>query len=65
MEEEVLKKIKEQDEKLAAIYDSVEKIRKYFLWSLVIMVAIVILPLIGLAFVIPEFLSIYTGDLGL
>ena len=63
MEEEILKKIEEQDKKLDDIYKSVEKMRKYFLWTLIITVALFVLPLIGLAFVIPSFLTNYIGPL--
>ena len=63
MEEDILKKIEAQDQKLEAIWRSVEKMRKYFLWTLVISIAVVILPLLGLLFVLPNFLSIYTGNL--
>ncbi|MDP2947619.1 MAG: hypothetical protein Q8N88_05885 [Nanoarchaeota archaeon] len=62
MEEEILKKIAEQEEKINAIYSSVEKTRKYFLWMLVVTVAMIIIPLIGLVFVIPQFLNIYNGS---
>lgn len=58
MEEEILKKFEEQNQKLDRIYDSTEKARKYFLWSLIFNVVIFILPLIALAFVIPWFLKI-------
>lgn len=64
MEQDILKKLEEQDRKLEAIYLSVEKMRKFFLWTLIITVALFILPLIGLLLVIPDFLSLY-GDLGL
>ena len=57
MEEELLKKIETQDEKLEAIYKSVEKTRKYFLWTLIITVVMFVLPLIGLFFAIPLFLQ--------
>ncbi len=63
MEEEILKKIEMQDKKLEEIYRSVEKMRKYFLWTLIITLALFILPLIGLLFVIPKFLNIYTSGL--
>jgi len=62
MEEEILKKIAEQEEKINAIYNSVEKTRKYFLWMLIITAVMIIIPLIGLLFVIPQFLNIYTGS---
>lgn len=62
MEEEILKKIEEQDKKLEEIYRSIEKMRKYFLLTLIITVAVIILPLIGLLFVIPQFLNTITGS---
>lgn len=61
MEEEILKKIAEQDKKLEEIYRSVEKTRKYFLWTLVVTVAVFLLPLLGILLVIPQFLKIITG----
>ncbi|MDO8265133.1 MAG: hypothetical protein Q7T34_02055 [Candidatus Parcubacteria bacterium] len=62
MEEEILKKIEAQDKKLEDIYDSVEKTRKYFLWTLIITVAMVVLPLIGILFLIPQFLNALNGS---
>lgn len=61
MEEELLKKIEAQDKKLEDIYRSVEKMRKYFLWTLIISVVVIVLPLVGLIFAIPSFLSLYSG----
>ncbi len=63
MEEEILQKLKIQDEKLEKIFKSVEKTRKYFLWTLIATIAMFFLPLIGLLFIIPQFLSIYTTGL--
>ncbi len=66
MEEELKKRLDEQGKRIEEIYRSVEKMRKYFLWTLIISVLVVVLPLIGLAFVLPNFLSIYSsGSLGL
>jgi len=66
MEEEILKKIEAQDKKLDEIYRSIETMRKYFLWTLIITVVMILLPLIGLALVIPAFLqSLNLGGLGL
>jgi uncharacterized protein YqhQ len=64
MEQEILKKLAEQDVKINAIYESVEKTRKYMMWTGIITVAVIVLPLIGLMFVIPSFLSTYTSNLG-
>jgi type II secretory pathway component PulF len=61
MEEDILKKIEAQDKKLDEIYNSVEKMRKYFLWALIITVAAIVLPLIVLIFIIPQFLSTLNG----
>ena len=63
MEEELLKKFEAQDKKLDAIFRSTEKTRKYFLWTLIITLVLFFLPLIGLLFVIPQFISIYTSGL--
>ena len=57
MENEILKKIEEQGKKIEEIFVSVEKTRKYFLWTLIISAAFVILPIIGLMLVIPQFLN--------
>ncbi len=64
MEEETKKQLEAQDELLQKIYISVEKTRKYFLWTLIISLALFFLPLIGMLFVIPKFLSMYTSTLG-
>jgi len=64
MEEETKKRLDVQDELLEKIYISVEKTRKYFLWTLIISLVLFVLPLVGLLFVIPQFLSIYTETLG-
>lgn len=66
MEEEILKKIKEQDKKLEEIYQSIEKTRKYFLWTLIVTAIMIILPLFGLIFAIPTFLNaLNAGNIGL
>ncbi len=63
MEEETLKKIKEQDEKLEKIYQSVEKTRKYFLWTFIVTIVVIILPLLGVLFLIPKILGMYSDVL--
>ncbi len=60
-ENEILQKLIEQDKKIEAIYQSVEKTRKYFLLTLIISVVVVVLPLIGILFMLPNFLKIMTG----
>lgn len=66
METELLQKIDALEKKTDAIYKSVERARKYFLWTLIVSVAMIILPLIGLAFAIPFYLrTISPASLGL
>jgi type II secretory pathway component PulF len=64
MEQEILKKIEEQDQKINAIYESVEKTRKYILMVTIATIVAFVLPLIGLLFLIPSFISTYTGLFG-
>lgn len=63
MDQELNKKIEEQGVKIDAIYKSVEKTRKYFLMIMWITVLAVVIPMVGLVFVIPSFLSNYTSTL--
>jgi type IV secretory pathway component VirB8 len=60
MEQEILEKFEIQEKKLNDIYRSVEKTRKYFLWTLIITVVVMVLPLIGIMFIVPKLLSTYT-----
>ena len=57
-------KLAAMSQRIEEIYVSVEKTRKYFLWTLIITAVTIILPLIALIFVIPIFLSQYQ-NLGL
>ncbi|MFA6184296.1 MAG: hypothetical protein WC682_04310 [Parcubacteria group bacterium] len=57
MEGEILKKLEEQDIKIEAIWKSVEKTRKYFLFTLWVSILMFVLPLLGLMFAIPFFLN--------
>lgn len=51
------------EQKIDAVYTSVEKTRKYFLWTMIISVALFVLPLIGVALVLPAFLNSYIGNI--
>jgi hypothetical protein len=57
MNDEVIKKLEEQQKKIDEIYISVEKTRKYFTWTMWITVIVVVLPIIGLVFAIPAYLK--------
>jgi TRAP-type mannitol/chloroaromatic compound transport system permease small subunit len=61
MENEILEKIKDHDQKLDEIYKSVEKTRKYFLWTMIITLVTFLLPLIGLIIIVPWFLKVITS----
>lgn len=63
MELDIQTKLDAQDAKLDAIYVSVEKTRKYFQIVMWVTIAMVVLPVIGLIFVIPMFISTYTSSL--
>ena len=56
-EEEIIRQLTEQKAKIEQVYKSVEKIRKYFLWTLIITLAVTVLPAIGLMFVVPLYLK--------
>jgi len=64
MEEDIKKQLNAQDEQLKKIYTSCEKTRKYFMATLIISVVLFVLPLVGLLFTIPKFISTYTSSLG-
>ena len=60
--DEVLKKLTELEAKVDAVYKSAEKTRKYFLWTIIVSVVVFVLPLVGLLFVIPQFINSVGGQ---
>lgn len=62
--EEILKRLEEQENKINAIYVSVEKTRKYFLWTLIGTLVTFILPLIGIVMIIPWFFKTISAAYG-
>jgi hypothetical protein len=60
--ESVMLKIQEQQIKIDQIYKSVEKTRRYFLWTFIITVAMIVLPMIGIAFVAPSLMGAMSGS---
>jgi len=66
MDSEIQKKFDEQAALIKQVYASAEKTRKYILWSIIAGVLMIILPLIGLMFVIPTYLkTLDLSNLGL
>ncbi len=51
------------EKKIDDLQRSIDKLNKIFFWMLVITVALFVLPLLGLLFVIPQFLSTYSTGL--
>jgi hypothetical protein len=51
------------ESKADAAAASAEKVRRYLFWTGVITAALVVLPAIGLAFAIPQFVGSYTTQL--
>ena len=60
---ELLAKLDEIGAKADRAYTASETVRKYLFWTGVITVALIVLPLIGLVFAIPSFISSYTTTL--
>lgn len=54
-------KILDMETKINAIYVSVEKTRKYLWWTMVVTIVLFVLPLIGILFAIPSFISTYSN----
>ncbi len=64
MEQEILQKLEELEKKLEENIKIARQMRRYFLWTLIISLTVIIFPLIGLLFVLPQFISTY-GNLGI
>ena len=60
---ELLAKLDEISAKADAAYRAAESARRYLFWTGVITVALIVIPLIGLAFAIPSFISSYATTL--
>jgi hypothetical protein len=60
MENDTNIRIVELEKKIDAIYQSVEQTRKYMKWTGIITLAVIVLPIIGLMFALPSFISTYT-----
>lgn len=60
---ELLAKLEEIGAKVDQAYRAAEAARKYLFWTGVITVALIVLPMIGLALVIPQFIGTYTTAL--
>ncbi len=60
MDEEILKQLKENQVLLEKTYKTVNRLKQYFLITLIITLITVVLPVIGLMFLLPQLM----GSLG-
>ena len=63
MENEIIKRLDEQKLILEKIAKDTDKTNKYFLWTIILTVVFLVLPLILLGFILPNFMSTYLGSL--
>jgi len=59
--EDLIKKLDGLEQKMDESTRQITSLRRYFMWTLIISAAVVILPIIGLIIAIPQFLSTYQG----
>jgi len=64
-DQEIRQRLDALQQKIDAVYVSAEKTRKYILTTVIVSVVVVVLPLIGLFFAIPSFISTYSSVGGL
>ena len=65
MDQDLQQRFDALEKKVDDVFASAEKTRKYFLWTMIITVAAIVLPLIGLAFTLPGIISTYSSALGI
>ncbi len=63
IEPELAARLDEIAAKADAAFKAAESTRKYLFWTGVVTVALIVLPMIALAFVVPSFISSYTTTL--
>jgi hypothetical protein len=65
MEQEILTRLQAQEVLLQNVFKSVEKTRKYFLYTMIGSILLIVLPLLALVFVLPNFISTLTAGYGI
>ena len=63
MDPELAARLDEIANKADAAYRASETVRKYLFWTGIVTIALVVLPIIGLAFALPSFIGTYTTTL--
>ena len=61
MEQDIITRLEVLEGKIDHMFVGIEKIRKYFLVSTIITVVMFVLPLIGLIFIVPYVINMYSG----
>lgn len=64
MESQILAKLEALEARLMKVESAVEKTRRYLQIIVWVTVAMVVLPILGLLFAVPLFISSYVGALG-
>ncbi len=57
MENQILEKLLEQDEKINEVYKSVEQTRKYLKWTFIVTIVFFVLPLFAIVMILPSLMS--------
>ena len=69
MDNEILQRLEtrliESEKKIDAVYESVRKMQAYFKWTLIVTVALFVLPLIAVALILPTLMNNITGLYGI
>lgn len=63
IDSELAAKLEEISAKADRAYRAAESTRKYLFWTGVVTAALVVLPAVGLVFMIPQFIDSYTSTL--
>lgn len=63
MDPELKTRLDAIEQKIDAAYRSAEKTRKYILWTVIVTVALIVIPLVLLPFAANSLLSSYSGAL--
>lgn len=61
MDPELQQRLTTLEQKIDATYAAANKTRKYLLWTMIISIAVIVLPLLGLVFAIPKFIGTLTS----
>ncbi len=58
---ELRKRFDDLEKKIDAAFKAADTTRKWMMWAGIVSVALLVLPLIGLVFAIPQFISTYSS----